>query len=395
MNPKNTARKMKKYIDFSAKGILFALVFVMTGCLSDGDETVSLEFANVKKMIVGEWVLESNSGTPRVLTFTDDGYYTDSSDGGTKKHPWRLASDYSDGQPYYGGIYLDGVYYDIVSWGDGHWRLKDRNGKILDFSRDGGTENNGDDEGNASDNSKTTRLKSITHYDGYSTESGSLTYDEAGRIIRYDLVEGSKKYTFYYSYVRTGEIKHSSTYNSSQSIIYTINNGKMVKKVVKDGSLDRIVCNYTYKNNKLAERKEVYESGHSYIYDYSWNGNNLKELSVFYDGKIDQKWVWKYNNIKTHPLVHALFGFHAYWEDSTPWLDEVSEILPIYDYLGSLPANLFSEISCTDYAEAEYYGEAPMPWIGNVSYNVDDAGNIVKITVNNKESYTLTWEKFK
>ena len=135
---------MKKYIDFSVKGILFALVFVMTSCLSDGDETVSLEFANVKKMIVGEWVLESNSGTPRVLTFTDDGYYTDSSDGGTKKHPWRLASDYSDGQPYYGGIYLDGVYYDIVSWGDGHWRLKDRNGKILDFSRDGGTNNNGD-----------------------------------------------------------------------------------------------------------------------------------------------------------------------------------------------------------------------------------------------------------
>ncbi|MBQ4485132.1 MAG: formylglycine-generating enzyme family protein [Prevotella sp.] len=94
-------------------------------------------------MIVGEWVLESNSGTPRVLTFTDDGYYTDSYDGGTKKHPWRLSSDYSDGQPYYGGIYLDGVYYDIVSWGDGHWRLKDRNGKIFDFSRDGGTDNNG------------------------------------------------------------------------------------------------------------------------------------------------------------------------------------------------------------------------------------------------------------
>lgn len=143
MNPKNTARKMKKYVDFSVKGILFALVFVMTSCLSDGDETVSLEFASVKKMIVGEWVLESNNGTPRVLTFTDDGYYTDSSDGGTKKHPWRLASDYSDGQPYYGGIYLDGVYYDIVSWGNGHWRLKDRNGKILDFSRDGGTSDNG------------------------------------------------------------------------------------------------------------------------------------------------------------------------------------------------------------------------------------------------------------
>ena len=135
---------MKKYIiNLNILAALLVFAFSFTSCLSDGDETVSLEFANVKKMIVGEWVLESNSGTPRVLTFTDDGYYTDSSDGGTRKHPWRLASDYSDGQPYYGGIYLDGVYYDIVSWGDGHWRLKDRNGKILDFSRDGGTSDNG------------------------------------------------------------------------------------------------------------------------------------------------------------------------------------------------------------------------------------------------------------
>ncbi|MBR6445609.1 MAG: hypothetical protein IKS94_04155, partial [Prevotella sp.] len=75
----------------------------------------------------------------------DDGYYTDSSDGGTKKHTWRLASDANDGSPYYGGIYLDGVYYEIISLGDGHWRLKDRNGKILDFGRDGGTSNNEDD----------------------------------------------------------------------------------------------------------------------------------------------------------------------------------------------------------------------------------------------------------
>ena len=134
----------KNLLHFSLLSVLLILGQALTSCLSDGDETVSLEFANVKKMIVGEWVLESNSGTPRVLTFTDDGYYTDSSDGGTKKHPWRLSSDYSDGQPYYGGIYLDGVYYDIVSWGDGHWRLKDRNGKILDFSRDGGTDSNGD-----------------------------------------------------------------------------------------------------------------------------------------------------------------------------------------------------------------------------------------------------------
>ena len=115
-------------------------LFVLMGCNSDGDETISLEYGNVKKMIVGQWVVvgDNTSGTPRVLTFTDDGYYTDSSDGGTRKHPWRLEGSTNDDSPYYGGIYLDGKHYGIDSLGDGHWILTDDNGKTLELDRDGG-----------------------------------------------------------------------------------------------------------------------------------------------------------------------------------------------------------------------------------------------------------------
>ena len=376
----------KHIVNFGILGVLLAFVFSFTGCISDGDETISLEFANVKKMIVGEWVLESASGTPRVLTFTDDGYYTDSSDGGTKKHTWRLASDANDGSPYYGGIYLDGVYYEIISLGDGHWRLKDKNGKIFDFGRNGGTNDSDDDNGNASDNSKNTRLKAITHGYGNTQESGTLTYDDTGRLIRFAW-EG---YTVNYSYEGTNEIK--ATYSSNnETIIHTISSGKMVKKVVKYGSTNAFAYNYTYKNNRWSNIKmeDYVENGH-YDFDYVWNGNNLKELSVLRNGNLDEKLVWKYNNIKTHPLVHALFGFYAYWEGDLPWLYEISEVLPIYSYLGTLPVNLFSEVTYTDYLEKN-----PKPYTSSLSYSMDSNGNVTKIMVNDKESYTLTWEKFK
>ena len=108
------------------------------------------------------------------------------------------------------------------------------------------------------------------------------------------------------------------------------------------------------------------------------------------NGKLDEKLVWKYNNIKTHPLVHALFGFYDFWEGDHPWLDDIFGVLPVYNYLGTLPVNLFSEVTYTDYLEKN-----PKPYTSNLSYSMDSNGNVTKIMVNDKESYTLTWEKFK
>lgn len=125
--------------------LLLLTLLAMTSCNSDGDETISMEYGNPRKMIVGEWGV--GNGT-RTWVFTDDGYYTDSQDGGKTRHTWRLESTPSDDEPYYGGIYLDGTYYEIISMGDGYWRLKNGN-TVLELNR-GGSSADDDNSGQGS-----------------------------------------------------------------------------------------------------------------------------------------------------------------------------------------------------------------------------------------------------
>ena len=153
---------MKKKIMFlSLLSVLLVFGQALTSCLSDGDETISLEFASAKKMIVGRWKLsafdkDGSKQSPKKfpfsnwkvvdteLTFYDDGTYYDSSDGGKKPHRWRLGPDGDNGsKPYYGDIYLDDYEFDINSLGPGHWRLgyddDDDDGKptwVLIFDKD-------------------------------------------------------------------------------------------------------------------------------------------------------------------------------------------------------------------------------------------------------------------
>ena len=122
--------KKMKFID-KLLAMLLALVF--TGCLSDGDETVSLEYGNPKKIIVGTWkVVKCIPGNGyikpgTILVFHYDGTFTSSSD--DRIHRWLLGG-HRDDEPYYGGITFDDVDYDIISLGgsdcdddEGHWVL--------------------------------------------------------------------------------------------------------------------------------------------------------------------------------------------------------------------------------------------------------------------------------
>ncbi len=146
---------MKSFIkQFSCILYMLTLFFSMTGCSSDEDETIPLEYGSVRKMVLGKWVVTSGNGssTNRVLTFTSDGYYTDSSDGGTKKHSWKLSGSDSSSEPYYGGIYLDDTYYDIKSLGEGYWKLVDKNGNTLRMDRSGGESDNGNNSGESGGN---------------------------------------------------------------------------------------------------------------------------------------------------------------------------------------------------------------------------------------------------
>lgn len=106
--------------------LLLLVACTLSSCVSDGDETISLEYGNPKKMIIGKWILdksyvvysdgrrvEENTGN-MWYQFYNDGTYTTSDDKNPKK--WRLGTN-SDNAPYYGNINLDGEDYEIVSLG--------------------------------------------------------------------------------------------------------------------------------------------------------------------------------------------------------------------------------------------------------------------------------------
>lgn len=172
--------------------ILLVTVLVITGCNSDGDETIALEYGNPHKMIVGEWIV--GTGT-RVWIFTDDGYYTDSQDGGKKRHTWRLAGDIREDEPYYGGIYLDGTYYDILLLSDDLWRLKNGN-TLLELSHGGTDSGDGDNKDNGSYHNAggNDKLVSTITINSSSTRSTSkyqiikFFYDDNNRVkaVEYD-----------------------------------------------------------------------------------------------------------------------------------------------------------------------------------------------------------------
>ena len=203
--------------------------------------------------------------------------------------------------------------------------------------------NNDDDEyGTSPDNSVTMRLKAITHSDGYSTESGTLTYDDAGRIIQYTWDGNSINYSYNGS---TVEAIYKWSGGKSDKTIFTLDKGIVIKKTLYGSNPEEYV--YSYKNNQLSgiKMKKLEYTNSVYDFDYIWENNNLKQLDIFHNGKIDSKFIWKYNDIKTHPLIHALFGFYAYEDSGTsPYLEDLACVLPVYNNFGKLPTNLFQNV---------------------------------------------------
>lgn len=108
---------------------LLVASFVSSGCNDDGDETISLEFGNIRSMILGRWY---SGGV--CWTFYDT-YYT-RSDMGTRQLTWHLGDSYNQSHPYFGNIYLSGSTYDIISMGGGFWVIRDTKGGEIEFTRD-------------------------------------------------------------------------------------------------------------------------------------------------------------------------------------------------------------------------------------------------------------------
>ena len=204
---------MKKYfVYFSVLSVLLVFGQALTSCIGDGDETISLEFASAKKMIVGRWKLsafdkDGSKQSPKKfpfsnwkvvdteLTFYDDGTYYDSSDGGKKPHRWRLGPDGdNESKPYYGDIYLDDYEFDINSLGPGHWILgfddDDEDGKptwILTFDKDDSETVEPEPE---PETEERYLVSSIKRDDSYIPSTGKsetsyywFDYDDRGRVV--------------------------------------------------------------------------------------------------------------------------------------------------------------------------------------------------------------------
>jgi len=293
--------------------LLLAPLFALQDCNSNGDETISLEYGLVRKLIVGEWIVYGtfdsdgdyveggkwDDGT--ILTFFDDGTYTDSSDGGTRKHTWRLDGSDDDG-PYYGGIYLDGTHYDFDSLGDGHWRLVGRGGEVIGLGRDGGSSGSGkqDDGDKPADSGGKGKL--VSKIQVYKNSSLGQTivfyYDSKNRVTSADYsgdeeyICGPWGYRVFYN-VKGKTLTLSACESGKSKPVIGVDGegyGKaelnamgLVTMSYLDATEDEIAandyCRDYYVHNTKGEILEYYgidEDGDEYFrHEYEWNNGCL------------------------------------------------------------------------------------------------------------------------
>ena len=281
--------------------MLVSLLSIMTlsSCNSDGDETISLEYGNPKKMIVGKWILGNIyryvNGTPQqgssygkwypgtVLVFYDDGTFTDSSDDGRDKHHWQLKDNSNDSEPYYGGIRLDYDDYDIGSLGDDHWVLIPRgdNGGGTGYDDDDdrwhlGWDKDGDNDDDDNNNGKepedqpktpeiNTLIKKIVkkNSNGYN-QTWEFTYDSNKRVTKMK----TDYFTFSYSY--QGNQINVSGYGSG--IVANLNSAGQITTATNNQSNTKTT--YTYDSNGFLKK------AHNNYFDFEvlYKDGNLKSV---------------------------------------------------------------------------------------------------------------------
>lgn len=295
---------MKKNMKVYPSVWLFLLMplIMMTNCNSNGDETISLEFGNPTKIIVGEWIVGPGS---RIWAFTEDGHYTDSQDGGKIRHTWQLDSNYNHNEPYYGGIFLDGTYYDIIQLSEGIWRLKNGS-STWELTRNGGN-NNDNDSANKGDHDAggNGKLVNMIIISNTGTRAGSKNqiirffYDDNNRVkaVEYDgedeIVLGPQGYHLDYNI--NGSTMTLSGYSLVKSSDVLSLPGK--GKLNKDGYLemeyfetyqyeidknDYLIDYYDHNNKNQVTKMRIVKSDTGkelFTYNYTWENDCLVHVT--------------------------------------------------------------------------------------------------------------------
>ena len=290
-----------KHTSYYILVMVVAAMAALTGCNGDGDETIVLEYGNPKEMIIGEWLVGTGS---HVWSFTSDGYYTDSQDGGQKRHTWRLDSEFSNDEPYYGGIYLDGDYYDIIVLGDGYWRLK-RGGTEIELTHGGGGSDNGGSGQGSQDSGGKGKLVSGITITSNSTRASSgyqtikFFYDNSNRVkaVEYggtqEIVIGPQG--AHLDYLISGNTLTLSGYDLDNPLVVHVSPGKGTLN--SQGYLemeyfeataneinrnDYLISYYEHNSKNQTTKKRVVESDtgrESRVYTYTWNNDCIVKVT--------------------------------------------------------------------------------------------------------------------
>ena len=222
--------------------------------------------------------------------------------------------------------------------------------------------------------------------------TSTFSYDDQERISQIQYSEDSDgrpimSNTVNYSY-SGDDINISNAYSSgTDTYAYHIADGKVqTAEVFLD--VDMVNENYTfsYDGDKLSEivcqyrSKEIREV-------YSWTGSNPNKKTEYYNGELDMEYTYTHNTMSTHPLMHVWFGGIA-GSGGIMSLDEMIPLFALYNYLGTIPANLISEISQYD----AYEGDSSEL---SVSYETDANDDVVKVTAtrgSRTSVFIINWE---
>ena len=217
------------------------------------------------------------------------------------------------------------------------------------------------------------RLVSFTEESGNSKSKYVMEYDDQGRILKYASEDGNRVHN--YTYYGDDEILND---DGVEPITYKLSNGRLVWATIFFDCYTN--CDIIYDGNKLKQIVDGLDIGD--YSEYVWDGDNPTEYTFHAsEGDIPFHATFTFNNISTHPLVHALFGLGEYFPS------DLDEKLAVYPYLGELPKGLIENFSFTEDGDG--------PYSYNYTYELNGEGDVVKVTETKKSRtkiYTLEWE---
>ena len=229
------------------------------------------------------------------------------------------------------------------------------------------------------------QLKSITIDEGSNTDQIELSYDEQGRIIQHvrtrnssenDVINITSSYRGYnITYVDSYQCKLEN--GRIVSIFGSIENGTTTENYT-----------YSYENDYLVKISNNNMRGEVCDGIWIWNGGNpisYTYYAYYYGSYIDHSSESKFSDIVTEPILHALFGLGCYVDEATVDIVDAGVSFVLYPYIGTLPANLMSEMVFSEDRVSTYSYE----------YEKNSVGDIVKVRkIGSYETkvYSLEWE---